>query len=57
MRIKEVLVRGKELQVRYESEVWKAYRKQEDIPFGMKGIKPVPKTVVEFMRNHPERVR
>lgn len=55
--IKEVFVRGKEVVVRYESEKWKCYMKKDDIPYGMKGISILPKTVVNFMRQNPDKVR
>lgn len=55
--IKEVVVRGKGINVRYESEVWKFYMKKEDIPYGMKGVQVLPKTVVNFMRQYPNKVR
>lgn len=55
--IKEVVVKGKEIMVRYESEVWKFYMKKEDIPFGLKGVHVLPKTVVNFMRQNPDKVR
>lgn len=55
--IKEVVVKGKELMVRYESEKWCIYMKRADIPTGMKGVKPLPNTVVEFMRHNPSKVR
>ena len=55
--IKEVVVKGKEILVRYESEKWKIYMKKSDIPYGMKGVNPVPNTVIKFMREYPSRVR
>lgn len=55
--IKEVYVHGKELRVRYESEIWKCYAKKEDIPKNLHGVYPVPKTVIDFMRKHPNKVR
>lgn len=55
--IKEVIVKGKEVVVRYESEKWKFYMKKEDIPYGMKGISVLPKTVINFMRQNPDKVR
>lgn len=55
--IKEVVVKGKEIMVRYESEVWKFYMKKEDIPFGLTGVRVLPKTVVNFMRQNPNKVR
>lgn len=55
--IKEVYVRGKEIIVRYESEKWKCYMKKEDIPAMMKGVKVLPKTVINFMRMNPNKVR
>lgn len=55
--IKEVVVKGKEIMVRYESEVWKFYMKKEDIPFGLTGVHVLPKTVVNFMRQNPNKVR
>ena len=55
--IKEVIVSGKELHVRYESEIWKFYMKKEDLPKYLGGVHPVPKTVIDFMRKHPDRVR
>lgn len=55
--IKEVYVSGKEVHVRYDSERWACYMKKEDLPWGMKGVKPLPKTVVNFMRENPNKVR
>lgn len=55
--IKEVVVRGKFVSVRYESERWIEYAKKEDIPRGLKGVRVLPDSVVRFMREHPERVR
>ena len=55
--IKEVIVKGKMIVVIYESEKWKFYMKKEDIPCGMKGISVLPKTVIDFMRKNPDKVR
>ena len=55
--IKTVKIQGKDVLVRYESEVLKIYRKPEDINKTEKGVQPLPKTVINFMRNHPEKVR
>lgn len=55
--IKEIVVKGKDVYVRYESEVWKCYRKQSDIPQGLSGVRPIPNTVVRFMRQYPNKVR
>lgn len=55
--IKEVYVHGKMISVRYESEVWKYYMKKEDLPKMMGGVQQLPKTVVTFMRQHPDKVR
>jgi len=55
--IKEVIVKGKMVVVRYESERWKSYMKKEDIPYGTKGISVLPKTVINFMRQNPDKVR
>ena len=57
MKIQEVLVKGNMLVVRYKSEQWKFYMKKADILPMMKGVQPIPKTVIEFMRKHPNRVR
>lgn len=55
--IKEVVVCGKELHVRYESEIWKCYAKKEDIPKYLQGVYPIPKTVIDFMKKNPNKVR
>ena len=55
--IKEIVVKGKEVLVRYNSEVWKTYMKKEDIPPMVKGVQTIPKTVINFMINHPNKVR
>lgn len=55
--INEVVVKGKDVLVRYESEVWRNYRKKEDIPYGMKGVSVIPKSVINFMRSNPSKVR
>lgn len=34
--IKEVVIKGKDVLVRYESEKWILYRKKADITYGMK---------------------
>ena len=57
MNIKEIVVKGKEVLVRYNSEVWKTYMKKEDIPPMVKGVQPIPRTVINFMINHPNKVR
>lgn len=54
--IERVIVRGKDVTVQYESGKWAFYRKKEDIPSMMKGIQPLPKTVIDFMRKHPNKV-
>ena len=55
--IKEIIVKGKEVIVHYESEKWNVYMKKEDIPFGMKGVKILPQTIIKFMRENPNKVR
>ena len=55
--IKEVVIKGKEVLVRYDSEKWNVYMKKADIPFGMKGVKVLPKTVINFMKENPNKVR
>lgn len=55
--IKEIVIKGKEVHVRYDSEVWKCYMKKADMPNNMKGIQPLPNSVITFMRNNPNKVR
>lgn len=55
--IKEIVVKGKEVLVRYNSEAWRTYMKKEDIPPMVKGVQPIPRTVINFMINHPNKVR
>lgn len=55
--IKEVVVKGKEVLVYYESGRIMFYMKKEDLPKMMKGISILPKTVIEFMRKNPNKVR
>lgn len=53
----EVVVNGKVLTVYYESGKVGCYMKKEDIPWGLGGVQPMPKTVVAFMRQFPNKVR
>ena len=55
--IKEIIIKGKEVHVHYESEIWKCYMKLKDIPDNMKGIYPLPKKVIKFMQENPNKVR
>lgn len=55
--IKEIVVKGKEVLVRYDSEVWKCYMKKEDLTSTLKGVQAIPKTVITFMVKHPNKVR
>ncbi len=55
--INEVIVKGKEVVVRYESGLWKCYMKKEDLPPMMKGVQVLPKKVIDFMRQNPNKVR
>lgn len=55
--IKAVVIEGKIVKVRYESEVWRCYMKKEDIPYMLQGVSPLPKTVIKFMREYPNKVR
>ena len=54
--IKEAIIAGKEVRVRYSSEVWKCYMRKEDIPQNLGGVHPIPKTVKEFLRSHTGRI-
>ena len=56
-RIDYVVVVGKEVRVMYESGRYAFYMKAEDLPKMLGGVHVLPKTVVDFMRKNPDRVR
>ena len=56
-KIEKVLVRGKDVTAIYKSGKAKFYRKKEDLTPYLGDVSPLPKTVVEFMRAYPNRVR
>lgn len=55
--IKGVVIQGKTVLVRYDSELWRCYMKAADIPPMLGGVRPLPKSVINFMRMHPNKVR
>lgn len=54
--IKEAIVIGREVRVRYESEIWRCYMRKEDLPQSLGGVHPLPNTVKEFLRTHTGRI-
>lgn len=56
-KIDEVVVNGKVLTVYYKSGKVGCYMRKEDIPKMMGGVQAMPKTVVNFMRQYPNKVR
>ena len=56
-KIDEVVVKGKELMVYYKSGKVNFYMRKEDLPKMLGGVYVIPKTVITFMRQYPNKVR